>query len=92
MKTSLNNIKQLEKYLEGKLDPQEALVVEARLLSNPLLKLNFFFQKKVYELVQLYHRRKLKEEVKAVQLQLFSDPAKAAFQKNSYQLFHMKNK
>jgi hypothetical protein len=80
MRTSLNNIKELEAFLEGKLEPQDSLLVEARLLSNPLWRLNFFFQKKVYAIVSLYHRRKLKEEVQTIQEDLFSDPAKAEFQ------------
>jgi hypothetical protein len=86
MRTSLNNIKELEAYLEGTLSPQDSLLMEARLLSSPMWRLNFFFQKKAYGMVQLYHRRKLKEEVEAVEKQLFNDPAKTAFQQSIYRL------
>jgi hypothetical protein len=92
MRTSLNNIKELEAYHEGKLIPQEALLAEARLLSNPLMRMNFFFQKKAYAIVQLYHRKKLKEEAQAVHEHLFTDPAKGEFQQKIYQLFPFRDK
>jgi hypothetical protein len=87
MRTSLNDIQKLEKYLDGKLEPLDALLLEAHLLTNPLLRMNLVFQQKVHSLLDLYHRRKLKEEVEAVRRDLFNDPAKAVFQQTIYEIF-----
>lgn len=88
MRTSLNDIKKAEQYLHTQLAPEEALLFEARLLTNPLLKLNLLFLKKVYSIVALYHRKKLKEEAEAVHQRLFNNPDKAAFRKEIYNLFN----
>ena len=87
MRTSLNEIRQIEKYLLRQLSTEEALVFEARLLTNPVLKANAYLQQKVYQLLRIYHRKKLKEEVEAVHQRLFSDPEKADFQQNIIHLF-----
>lgn len=87
MRTSLTEIRQTEAYLQGQLTPQDKLFFEARLLTNPLLRLNLQLQKKVYALLQIYHRKKLKEEIGAVHQQLFENTAKTAFQQEISQLF-----
>ena len=88
MRTSLTEIQQTEAFLQGQLAPQDKLFFEARLLTSPLLRLNLKLQKKVYALLQLYHRKKLKEEVGVVHQQLFNDPQKRAFQQEITQLFN----
>lgn len=87
MRTSLNDIRNIENYLEGKLNPEELLVFQARLLSDPVLKLNVYVQQKVYSILRLYHRKKLKEEVETVHQRVFGDPLKVKFQQAVYQLF-----
>ena len=84
----MNDIKQAEQYLHKELAPEEALLFEARLLTNPFLKLNLLFQKKVYSIVGLYHRKKLREEAEAAHQRLFNNPDKAAFRKEIYNLFN----
>lgn len=88
MRTSLTDIKNTEAYLQGKLNTQERLFFEARLLTSPLLRLNLQLQKQVYTLLQLYHRRQLKEEVALVQQRLFDSPDNAAFQQSILHLFN----
>lgn len=87
MRTSLTEIEQTEKFLSGKMVPEDALVFEAKMLSNPLLKMNVFFQQKVYSLVRLYHRKKLKEEAEKAHQHLFHHPDKKEFQETIFQLF-----
>ena len=88
MRTSLNNIRQAEKYLSGQLKPEDSLVFKARLLTSPLLRLDVHFQQQAYRFIHLFHRKKLKQEVESVHDQLFSNPAKEAFRQ---QIFHIFN-
>lgn len=87
MRTSLNDIRQTEAYLDETQAPDEKLVFEARLITQPLLRLNMFFQQKIYRVVRAYHRRQQKEKMESVHRELFSDPAKKEFQQNIRQLF-----
>jgi len=88
MRTSLNDIRLTEQYLLKQLSPEDALLFKAKLLINPVLRLNMLFQKKVYLLVAMYHRKKLKEETQTVHQRIFEDPAKKVFQQNIYNLFN----
>ena len=87
MKTSSNNTLLIEKYLEGRLSTKERFLFEARLLMTPNLRENFFFQKKAHLLVKMYHRKKLKEELEIIHLDLFQSRDKTTFQQSIFQLF-----
>ncbi|SKC61509.1 hypothetical protein [Ohtaekwangia koreensis] len=87
MRTSLNDIALAEKYLLGKLEPEETLVFEARLLTNPVLRWNVAAQKKVYSVLKLYHRKKLKKEVQVVHQTIFNDAKHQDFKQEILQLF-----
>jgi len=87
MRTSLNEIKQVEKYLFNQLTTEESLLFEARMLTNPMLRLNVRVQEKIYSVLRFYHRKKLKEEFEHIHENLFKDPMKKDFQKSIYQLF-----
>ncbi|HEY9044386.1 MAG TPA: hypothetical protein VIN08_00735 [Ohtaekwangia sp.] len=87
MRTSLNDIALAERYIAGKLSPEDALVFQARLLTEPLLRWNVAALRKVYIVVKGYHRKKIREEAAAVHRARFNDPAHAAFQQQIYQLF-----
>ena len=52
MRTSLIEIREIEKYLDNRLAPGERLVFEARMEVNSELKENIVLQKKVYALLQ----------------------------------------
>ena len=88
MRTSLNEIKQTEQFLQGQLTTEDTLLFEAKLLTNPLFKLNMLAQKKVYQLVKLYQRKKIKTEVETASKHVFSDPEKTAFQSTIHNLFN----
>ena len=88
MTTSWNEIRQTENYLLMKMSPEESLVFEAHLLTNPWLRWNVMAQKKIYSLLRMYHRKKLKQEAEAVHHRVFESPEKAAFRKEINQLFN----
>ncbi len=77
----------MEAYLQGALSPFGKLAFEAALRLNPALRKDLHAQKKVHQMVRLYHRKKLKEGLENLHQQVFSNPDKAAFQQNIYELF-----
>ncbi len=83
----MNEIKEIEEFLEGKLKVEDCLFFEARLLTSPLLRSNSFFLKKTLSIVRLYHRKKLKEEIEEIHNRLFSNPEKKEFQQYIHQMF-----
>jgi hypothetical protein len=88
----LNNIRLIEQYLYNTLAPGERLAFKARLLLSPSLRMDFYFQKKAYYIIKMYHREKIKEKMESLHRQIFSNPDNALFQRNIYQLFKSKNK
>ena len=89
MKTS-TNVSEIENYLFGKLDTASKLLFEAKLLINPVLKLNVESQRRLYSIIKLSGRRKIKSELEQIHSQLFSDAKKRTFQQRIYQLFPKK--
>lgn len=87
MMTSQNHTRLIEKYLIGTLTPVDKIIFESRLVLDPNLRRNLYFQKKTYKLIKMYHREKLKEEMEALHQKLFNDPEKINLRKNIYQLF-----
>lgn len=86
MKTLIDT-KQIENYLFGKFNTPSRLVFEARLLIDPVLKINVECQRKLYSIVRASGRGKMKSEIELIHLRLFSDPEKQILQQNVYQLF-----
>ena len=87
MMTSLNNTRLIEAYLQNKLSPIQRLVFEARLIVNPALRRDLYFQEKSYRLVKLYHRKKLKEELEDIFQRICNNSDNVAFQHNINQIF-----
>ncbi|MEN6455741.1 MAG: hypothetical protein ABFD10_15945 [Prolixibacteraceae bacterium] len=87
MTTSFNNTRLIEKYLQGEMSPAEKFLFEAQLLINPGLRMDVRAQKTAYALVGMYHRKKIREELETIHRQIFSDPEKAVYQQQVYQLF-----
>jgi hypothetical protein len=81
----------IEKYLHGTLPAGDKLVFEARLLLNRALRVDLYFQKKVYSLVKMYQRKKVKEELEILHRQIFNNQNNVVFQQSIYQLFKSKN-
>ena len=87
MRTSLNDIQQIEKYIHQELSIEDALIFEAKAIVNPSLGRNIFWQKKIHELLRHYHRRKLRNEMEKVHHRVFHNPAHASFRESILQLF-----
>ncbi len=87
MRTSLNEIEQIEKYIHGELSPGESLVFQAKKIVSPALQKNLLMQMKIHEVLKAYHRRKLKREAERIHRALFRDPSKISFQQNILQFF-----
>lgn len=87
METSLIEIQQAERYLQKQLPPGEMLLFEARMLTDPTLRLNVSAQQEVYDLLVLYRRKKLLEKAEVVHQRIFRDPLRIRFQRSIHQLF-----
>jgi len=87
MRTSLNDIQQIEKYIHQELPVEDVLVFEAKAIISPSLVRNVFLQKKIHELLRHYHRRKLRSEMEEIHIVVFHDPSNTLFRKNILQLF-----
>ncbi len=87
MNTSQNNTRLIEKYLNGRLSPADRFLFESRLVIDPVLKRDFYFQKKTLRLIKMYHRERLKEELETLHQQIFNNPDKINFRRSIIQLF-----
>jgi len=87
MRTSLEEIKALEAYLQGALSTGDSLVMSAKLQLDTVLEEKMEQQKKGYELVREYGRAKLREEIMEVRHQLFSLPLHQHFKQQIINLF-----
>lgn len=87
MRTSLNETEQIEAYLLQPADKGESLLFDARAILNPALHDKMIWQQKAYEIVHLYGRKQLQQEIRAVHLKLFSLPEHAGFRQRIKRLF-----
>ena len=87
MRTSLNEIKEIEAYLNDTLTARQRLVFEARMIISRTLSRNVMFQKKVNAIVQYHFRNGLKEKFNSFHDQLFEQPSNAAFKAQVMELF-----
>ncbi len=87
MRTSLNSLRDIERYVEGLMPPGEEVLFVGRLEGNPVLRMNLFLYKKVMALVRMYHRKKLKVEIEDVHQRLFDDPLKVTFKERILKIF-----
>ena len=87
MRTSLNSIKEIERYILGGMDQTEEVTFEGRVQRNPVLRLDMLLIKKVMALVRVYHRKKLKMELEDVHRRLVNDPIKWRFNESVQRIF-----
>ena len=83
----MNNLRDIERYVEGLMSGGEEVLFEGRLHGNPTLRTNLFLYKKVMALVRMYHRKKLKVELEDVHQRLFRDPLKVTFRERVMNIF-----
>ena len=70
MKTLWNNTKMIERFLSDKLKPSHQLDMESAIKENTSLEQSISWQRKVHELVRIYHRIMLKKELAAMHTRL----------------------
>jgi hypothetical protein len=87
MRTSLNEIKAMEAYHFKTMSVEEAHRFEESLMESEELSLKLFLQKKVYAVLRLYNREKLKAEAQQIHDRLFNDPLKIEFQRSIHSIF-----
>jgi hypothetical protein len=87
MRTSLNDLKHNEDFLQNRLPAEESLFFQARLIVDPVLRANVSIQKMLYSVVRDFGRRKTKAEIEQIHHELFSDPSKKEFQERIYREF-----
>jgi hypothetical protein len=87
MRTSLNELKQIEDHLLGLNAPEDALVFEAKMILDTNLRSNVLLQQRTYSLVQQYGRKQLKAEIEAVHRQIFTNPSQQGFVNKILSLF-----
>jgi hypothetical protein len=69
------------------MEPEEQIVFRANILLNPVLRINTASQRKVYEVVRCYGRKKLRSEIEDVHQSLFCETRHRSFREKIYQLF-----
>jgi hypothetical protein len=74
MRTSLNEIAKIEKYIFRKLSAKEKLLFDARMILDPDLKMKVFLQKKIYKLLNLFYGKELKKQAEGVFAALMEKP------------------
>jgi hypothetical protein len=88
MRTSLIEIQETEQYIQGNMDTGDRLVFEARMLTNPMLEANTRLQRQAYKLLlRLFHIKKVKQEITAVQQHVFTSQVHESFRQQIQSLF-----
>lgn len=87
MRTSLDEIRELETYIHGAHSPEDGLLMTAKLQLDKGLAQKVEQQEKAYLLVREYGREKLREEIREVQHRLFSAPRHQRFKQRIMNLF-----
>ena len=87
MRTSLNEIELIDDHLSGRLEPGEQLLFEAKVIVDPKLADDLYWQRRTLALVKLYGRKTLRAEIESVHQQLFSQPAHQSFRHRILKLF-----
>ncbi|HEY3405909.1 MAG TPA: hypothetical protein VGK59_21135 [Ohtaekwangia sp.] len=87
MRTSLNEIKQCDEYLQGKLNPEEHILFEAKLLISPVWRFNLHVLKQVHAVIRLYGWIQMKKELDEIHSRILHDPDKKTFCQNISNIF-----
>ena len=87
MKTSWKNTQRLDDYLGQRLNPEEALLIEARLVLEPELRDTLRWQQQTHALVRAYGRQQLRREIQSAQQKVFHQPEHHGFRQTILRLF-----
>jgi len=87
MRTSLNDIQQIDDYLLQYAGKTDRALFEARLILQPALAENMFWQQKTYDIIREHSSRQLKAEIESVHQHLFTEPAHKSFRRKVLGIF-----
>jgi hypothetical protein len=73
MRKHLNEIEEIERFLEGATCPEDMMLFEAKCIVSPELKENTAYQKAVHALAKWFGRQKQKEQFESVFSTLMRD-------------------
>ncbi len=87
MRTSLNEIRDIEAYLMRDTTPEDGVVFEARLILDPELADRVKAQAQACELVRLHGRRQLRADLDALHAELFGSAQHRPFARRILRMF-----
>lgn len=87
MRTSLNEIKKIEDYLFERGEVADRLMFDANKIIDKSLWEKVSLQKRVYNMIRWYGRKKLKAEIEAVHYKLFHEPQHSDFKRSILNIF-----
>jgi len=87
MKTSLNKLQLIEDYLLKRATPAQQLLWEARLLLDPALRDDTYWQQRAYRIVREYGRQQQRRKLEEVHTALFKDVRYRGFREKVLGLF-----
>ncbi|MBO9675116.1 MAG: hypothetical protein J7577_16835 [Sphingobacteriaceae bacterium] len=87
MKTLLNELRLIEHYLLSDSEDEESFLLEAKMILQPELKEQVYWQHKTYQVVHDYGRKQLKNEIDNIHETLFNTEAHQSFRQKVMRLF-----
>lgn len=87
MKTSLNELRLIEHYLLSDKKDGESFLLEAKMILQPELTQQVYWQNKTYQMVRDYGRKQLKTEIDNIHEKLFNTDAHQSFRQKVMRLF-----
>jgi len=90
MRTSLNDIALIERYLMKQLSESDARDVNIRLGIDFNFRMHLFLQHKVYTLLRQYFKKQVRARAELVHRNVFDHPSKSLYRQSVYELFKKK--
>jgi len=90
MRTSLIEIREIDRYLNNEMSISEKLVFESRLQIDEMLKENLNNQVKANAVIKEFGRQKLLQDILVIEERLFSESKFKTFQSKVYSIFKPK--
>ena len=88
MKTSSNKLRLIEDYLLSGQEDGERVLFEAKLILQPELREQVYWQQKTYRVVREYGRKQLKIEIARIHQTLFNAKEHQSFRRRIMRLFN----
>ncbi len=69
----MNDTQLIDDYFFKRVSEEDQLIIQAKFLTDPQLRDKLYWQNCVYEIVTVYGRKKLKQEIVFAEEKLFSE-------------------